>query len=150
MQLIVGMNRVLQQFIPEQVARYDDEFEPRAFGDNIQKWGTTLVLIESGGYNGDSEKMEIRQLNFVAILSALKAIADSSYTQEDIAELPGYSRKQPGFVRCADSQRTTVPREARGGRYWHQSQRSKWQRRPAHFRTKAASKTLATSRRFMA
>ncbi|GAB4015632.1 M14 family zinc carboxypeptidase [Spirosoma koreense] len=86
MQLIVGMNRVLQQFVPGQIARYDDEFEPRAFGDNIQKWGTTLVLIESGGYKGDSEKMAIRQLNFVAILSALKAIADGSYKQENPAD----------------------------------------------------------------
>lgn len=85
MQLIVGMNRVLQEFIPGQIARYDDEFEPRAFGDNIQKWGTTLILIESGGYKGDSEKMTIRRLNFVAILSALKAIADGSYKQEDTA-----------------------------------------------------------------
>lgn len=86
MQLITGMNRVLQQFIPGQVARYDDEFEPRAFGDNIQKWGTTLILIESGGFKGDSEKMTIRRLNFVAILSALKSIADGSYRQEGIAE----------------------------------------------------------------
>lgn len=86
MQLIVGLNRVLQQFVPGQIARYDDEFEPRAFGDNIQKWGTTLVLIESGGYKGDSEKMVIRQLNFVAILSALTAIADSSYQTENAAE----------------------------------------------------------------
>ena len=86
MELIVGMNRVLQQFVPGQVARYDDEFEPRAFGDNIQKWGTTLVLIESGGYAGDPEKMRIRQLNFVAILTALEAIATESHTQEDVAE----------------------------------------------------------------
>lgn len=86
MQLIVGMNRVLQQFVPGQVARYDDEFEPRAFGDNIQKWGTTLILIESGGYKEDSEKMAIRRLNFVAILSALKAIADGSYKRENMAD----------------------------------------------------------------
>ncbi|MEZ0486984.1 M14 family zinc carboxypeptidase [Fibrella aquatica] len=86
MQLIVGMNRVLQQFIPGQVARYDDEFEPRAFGDNIQKWGTTLVLIESGGQVGDAEKMSIRRLNFVAILSALHAIATESYASEQITE----------------------------------------------------------------
>ncbi|WP_246859373.1 M14 family zinc carboxypeptidase [Spirosoma sp. KCTC 42546] len=83
MQLIVGMNRALQQFVPGQVARYDDEFEPRAFGDNIQKWGTTLILIESGGFKGDPEKMTIRKLNFVAILTALKAIADGSYKQEN-------------------------------------------------------------------
>ncbi|GAB3892460.1 M14 family zinc carboxypeptidase [Spirosoma agri] len=83
MQLIVGMNRALQQFIPGQVGRFDDEFEPRAFGDNIQKWGTTLVLIESGGYSDDIEKMAIRRLNFVAILTSLKAIADGSYKQEN-------------------------------------------------------------------
>jgi len=86
MQLILGMNRALQQFVPGQVARYDDEFEPRAFGDNIQKWGTTLILIESGGFKGDPEKMTIRRLNFVAILTALKAIADGSYKQENSAE----------------------------------------------------------------
>ncbi|NID11748.1 peptidase M14 [Fibrella aestuarina] len=86
MQLIVGMNRVLQQFIPGQVARYDDEFEPRAFGDNIQKWGTTLILIESGGQVGDPEKMSIRRLNFVAILTALYAIATESYIAETITD----------------------------------------------------------------
>lgn len=86
MQLIVGMNRVLQQFVPGQVARYDDEFEARAFGDNIQKWGTTLILIESGGHAGDAEKMTIRRLNFVAILTALTALTDGSYKQERIDE----------------------------------------------------------------
>ncbi|WP_460935330.1 M14 family zinc carboxypeptidase [Spirosoma humi] len=86
MQLIAGINRVLQPLIPGQIARYDDEFEPRAFGDNIQKWGTTLVLIESGGYKDDPEKMAIRRLNFVAILSALNAIADGSYKQESNAD----------------------------------------------------------------
>lgn len=88
MQLIVGMNRVLQPFVPGQIGRFDDEFEPRAFGDNIQKWGTTLVLVESGGYQGDPEKMIIRRLNFVAILSALQAIADGSYKQEDSTQYP--------------------------------------------------------------
>lgn len=95
MQLIAGLNRVLQPLIPGQVARFDDEFEPRAFGDNIQKWGTTLVLIESGGYKGDTEKMAIRQLNFVAILSALNAIATGSYATEqpaDYAAIPENGR----------------------------------------------------------
>jgi hypothetical protein len=83
MQLIVRMNEVLQVLAPGQVGRYDDTFEPRAFGDNIQKWGTSLVLIESGGYQNDLEKQVIRQLNFVTIISALSAIGDESYAQED-------------------------------------------------------------------
>ncbi|TLV00441.1 M14 family zinc carboxypeptidase [Dyadobacter luticola] len=83
MQLIVGMNKILQKYIPGQVARYADDHEPRGFGDNVQKWGTTLVLIESGGYVGDPEKQYIRQLNFMAILSALAKISDNSLTKED-------------------------------------------------------------------
>ncbi len=83
MQLVVGMNKGLQKYIPGQVARYNDTHEPRGFGDNIQKWGTTLVLIESGGYVGDPEKQYLRQLNFMAILSALNAIATKSYEKEN-------------------------------------------------------------------
>lgn len=79
MKVIVEMNRELQAHIPGQVARYNDDFEPRAFGDNIQKWGTSTILIESGGYQGDPEKQEIRKLNFLAILSALFSISEESY-----------------------------------------------------------------------
>jgi hypothetical protein len=86
MQLIVGMNKILQEYIPGQVARYSDDHEPRGFGDNVQKWGTTLVLIESGGYVGDTEKQYIRQLNFMAILSALGTISDNSLTKENREE----------------------------------------------------------------
>ncbi|TAK67101.1 MAG: peptidase M14, partial [Bacteroidetes bacterium] len=39
---------IMQMFIPGAIARYDDCFEPRAFGDNMQKWGTGTMLVESG------------------------------------------------------------------------------------------------------
>jgi hypothetical protein len=79
MKAIVGMNEVLQQVIPGGVGKYDDGFEPRAFGDNIQKWGTSTILIESGGYVGDPEKQFIRKLNFMIILNALHQIALKGY-----------------------------------------------------------------------
>ncbi|MDH5608157.1 MAG: M14 family zinc carboxypeptidase [Cyclobacteriaceae bacterium] len=79
MQVIVQMNQMLQRYIPGQVGRYWDDFEPRAFGDNIQKWGTRTILIESGGLQEDREKQQIRRLNFVAILCALHSIATDSY-----------------------------------------------------------------------
>ncbi|MBK8044304.1 MAG: peptidase M14 [Haliscomenobacter sp.] len=83
MRLIAMMNRTLQQYIPERVARYDDTHEPRAFGDNIQKWGTSTILIESGGLPNDPEKQELRRLNFVSILTALEGIAQEVYSQYD-------------------------------------------------------------------
>lgn len=91
MQVIVGMNRVLQQIVPGQVGKYDDAFEPRAFGDNFQKWGTSTILIESGGYKDDPEKQYIRKLNFIIILNALSEIANGSYDQyklEDYYKIP--------------------------------------------------------------
>ncbi|MFC3975881.1 M14 metallopeptidase family protein [Belliella kenyensis] len=79
MQVIIGMDEALQKMIPGQVGKYNDAFEPRAFGDNFQKWGTSTILIESGGLINDPEKQEIRKLNFLAILHALLLIADESY-----------------------------------------------------------------------
>lgn len=86
MRLIVGMNRELQKVIPGQVAKYNDDFEPRAFGDNIQKWGTSTILIESGGLYNDPEKQEIRKLNFMAILTAIFSISNKEYQLENIEE----------------------------------------------------------------
>ncbi|GAB3230405.1 M14 family zinc carboxypeptidase [Algoriphagus aestuariicola] len=79
MKTIAGMNELLQELIPGGVGKYDDAFEPRAFGDNIQKWGTSTILIESGGYPNDPEKQEIRKINFMIILNALHQIATKGY-----------------------------------------------------------------------
>lgn len=86
MQLIVGMNNILQQYVPDGVAKYDDTHSPRGFGDNFQSWGASTVLIESGGLKGDPEKQEIRKLNFIIILNALMEIADGSYRDYPVEE----------------------------------------------------------------
>lgn len=83
MQMIVQLNEALQHYAKGHVARYNDDFEPRAFGDNIQKWGTSTVLIESGGYPEDPEKQQIRRLNFMLLITALHSIATESYKQYD-------------------------------------------------------------------
>ncbi len=81
MQLIGWMNRALQEYLPGKIARYDDTFEPRAFGDNIQKWGTRTILIESGGLDGDRDKQELRRMNFFALLTAFDGIATGRFEQ---------------------------------------------------------------------
>jgi hypothetical protein len=86
MKVISFLNRSLQHYIPGQVAKYSDDHEARAFGDNIQKWGTSVVLVESGGYAADPEKQYIRKLNYTLLLTALHAIARKSYERENIDE----------------------------------------------------------------
>ena len=71
MELIVVMDQVLQKYIPGQIGRYNDDYLPTAFGDNMQKWGTSTILIESGGYHNDPEKQVIRKMNFLSIMAAL-------------------------------------------------------------------------------
>lgn len=84
MQLIVKMNKILQNYIPDKVAKYSDTFMPNAFGDMVQKIGISTILIESGWYIGDYEKQFVRKLNFVAIMSAIESIVDKSFDSEDI------------------------------------------------------------------
>ncbi len=79
MRLIGLMNKVLQRYVPNGIGKYSDDFEPRAFGDNIQKWGTRTILIESGAEIGDREKQNIRRLNFISLMAAFHAIADKGY-----------------------------------------------------------------------
>ena len=71
--------------IPGRVAKYDDEFNPRAFGDLMQQWGTSTVLIESGALPDDPQKQRLRALNAAAILVALDAIATRGYQSADPA-----------------------------------------------------------------
>jgi len=86
MKIAAGINRILQGYVPDGVAKYDDTHSPRAFGDNFQAWGASTVLIESGGYRNDPEKQFIRKLNFIIILNSLIEIAQDSYHQYNIAE----------------------------------------------------------------
>ncbi len=79
MKVIAIMNSAIQKSISDQVGRFDDEYEPRAFGDNFQAAGTSTILIEAGGFYNDPEKQYIRKIFFKAILSGLISIADESY-----------------------------------------------------------------------
>lgn len=84
---LIGMlHRDLRAYIPGQIARYDDTFEPRAFGDNMQRWGTSTILIESGGFREDPEKQYLRKLHFMMLLSSFSYIARGEYASADMQE----------------------------------------------------------------
>jgi len=72
-----GMVRALQQFIPDNLGRYDDEYAPTAFGDNFTAWGTPVILVETGALHGKDE-MFLVKMNFVAFLTALNSLAHGS------------------------------------------------------------------------
>ena len=95
MQLTAQLNELVQLYLPGKVGKYDDSFEPRAFGDNIQKWGTSTILIECGGLESDPEKQQIRKVHFALLLGAFESIAKEAYqskTEEDYFAIPDNER----------------------------------------------------------
>lgn len=73
----------IEPLLPGQIGRYDDEFEVRAFGDNITKWGTGVVLIETGPAPGPDPDRQLVRANFVALVTALDALASGRVRQAD-------------------------------------------------------------------
>jgi len=72
-----GIVKALNNFIPQNIGKYDDEYTATAFGDNFTAWGTPVILIETGALHGKDE-MYLVKLNFIAIMTALKSLADGS------------------------------------------------------------------------
>jgi hypothetical protein len=73
----------LEPFASGQIGRYDDEFEVRAFGDNVTLWGTPVVLIETGPFPSLEPDPALVRMNFVAIISALDALATGNVEKAD-------------------------------------------------------------------
>jgi hypothetical protein len=96
MLVIADIYNDLNQVLPQQIGLFDDEYEPRAFGDNFQRLGTSTILIEAGGFKLDFEKQEIRKFYFSAILSGLLSIAKKSYLKQELSNylnIPENSKK---------------------------------------------------------
>ena len=73
----------LEPFASGQIGRYDDEFEVRAFGDNLTLWGTPVVLIETGPWPSAEPDPALVRLNFIAIVSALESLATGRVERAD-------------------------------------------------------------------
>lgn len=86
MNIIIAMNKVLQQLIPGHVGRYTDEFYPGATGDNFQKLGYPTILIESGHYPNDYDREEVRKYKFACLVKGIHHIA----SQEDFSSYEDY------------------------------------------------------------
>jgi hypothetical protein len=81
--LAVLVQRLLEPYAKDRVARYDMDYTARAFGDSMTRWGTSTLLIETGGFALPDEANTLVRLNFVALLGTLHALADGSLAKVD-------------------------------------------------------------------
>jgi len=101
MQVASVMVEAMSPLVGDHIARYDDTFNPRAFGDLVGAWGASTILIESGGWKDDPQKQYLRKTNFVGLLLALEAIATGRYETFDVSlyeNLPPNGRRLPDLL----------------------------------------------------
>lgn len=75
MDIIVKMNDILQQQIPNQVGIYDDAFNLNCVGDTFQNLNVPTILFEAGHYTNDYQREKTREFIFQSFFVALNYMA---------------------------------------------------------------------------
>ena len=73
-----------EQFIPGGIGRFDEDWNARAFGDNVTAWGTPVVLLESGGPPPGMPMSTLSGLTFVALVRAFDELSRNDADDFDI------------------------------------------------------------------
>jgi hypothetical protein len=81
--LISGINDVLQGYIPGQVGRFDDSFNINCVGDTFQFLGVPTVLIEAGHFQNDYEREETRKYVFFSLISGFKILSENDIVNNE-------------------------------------------------------------------
>lgn len=75
--LIAGMNAVLQDFIPGQIGRFDDSFNINCIGDTFQYLGVPTILFEAGHFPADYQRELTRKYVFMALVSSFQILNEN-------------------------------------------------------------------------
>ena len=75
--LIAGINDVLQQYIPGQIGRFDDSFNINCIGDTFQYLGVPTVLFEAGHYPNDYEREKTRKFVFMSLIASFIILSEN-------------------------------------------------------------------------
>lgn len=78
MALIAELQLRAKPLLPDNIARYDDEYSARSFGDRIAERGISTILIESGHYPHDPNRQVARAMNVFVLLHALDMLCDEA------------------------------------------------------------------------
>lgn len=77
-QIVSVIHQALGPYLYGHISKYDAEYMPRSFGDSMQNWGVSTVLVESGGWYEDRDEF-LQKMNFIALIASFHAIATGSY-----------------------------------------------------------------------
>ncbi|WP_395046723.1 M14 metallopeptidase family protein [Flavobacterium sp.] len=82
--LIAGVNEILQEYLPNQIGRFDDSFNLNCIGDTMQYLGVPTILIEAGHFSCDYEREETRKYVFMALISSFNVLSENDIVSNGI------------------------------------------------------------------
>lgn len=95
--VIVAMNRVLQNFIPGQVGRFDDGFNRNCAGDTFQQLGTPTILFESGHFPNDYQREITRKYIFISLFCSFEFLSENDIVNNIIDDYLNIPQNNIGF-----------------------------------------------------
>lgn len=82
--LIAGINDVLQTYLPNQIGRFDDSFNINCIGDTFQYLGVPTLLFEAGHFSNDYQREETRKFVFMALVSSFMILNENDIVDNGI------------------------------------------------------------------
>ncbi|WP_264523861.1 M14 metallopeptidase family protein [Flavobacterium sp. N502536] len=95
--VIAGINDVLQKYIPGQVGRFDDSFNINCIGDTFQFLGAPTILFEAGHYPNDYEREITRKFLFFSLVSSFDLISENDLVDNRINDYLNISQNKVVF-----------------------------------------------------
>ncbi|MFG4002433.1 M14 family metallopeptidase [Flavobacterium aquidurense] len=95
--VIAGINDVLQQYIPGQVGRFDDSFNINCIGDTFQFLGVPTILFEAGHFANDYEREITRKFIFFSLLTSFEVICENDLVDNRINDYLNISQNKVVF-----------------------------------------------------
>jgi len=95
--VIAGINDVLQKYIPGQVGRFDDSFNINCIGDTFQFLGVPTILFEGGHFPNDYDREITRKLLFFSLITSFKLIGENDLVDNRIHDYLNISQNKVVF-----------------------------------------------------
>lgn len=99
MQLIGEMRDLMARELPGYLAKYDDTFSWRSFGDTFAGMGISTVLIEAGGHPADDNRQVARQLITQLLVLSINSIASGRYQQQPLSAYQAIPFNRDGGIK---------------------------------------------------
>jgi len=95
--VINRMNAVLQNYIPNQIGRFDDSYNINCSGDYFTSQNTPTILIEAGHFKNDYERDRVRNYIFIALLCSLDAACENVIVDKELTNYLNISQNNKCF-----------------------------------------------------